>query len=206
MVTACFTVPTRHNSERRLDAVMDEYPQRGGVLRETVKLTDQGQVLAGHVRALARQEKPRLVRVYYEAEGRLPGMELVTIGNLKDWVNQKLMELNTEDRFVVSTVERGILHVEWTEDPSEWLAKEVLELPSDLLVGNSPWSQSNVLDEDGGSLPRRTTQAHSPRRPLSIWRRSTRISLSALRRSILGSALVRDIKNAPCRDVMPMSF
>ncbi|KAF8900573.1 hypothetical protein CPB85DRAFT_1325463 [Mucidula mucida] len=117
-------------------------------------------------------QKPRLVREYFEAEGRLPKMGLVTIGTLKGWVNKKIMELNTEDRFVVSTVERGVLHVEWTEDPSEWLAREVLELPSELLVGDSP---RNVLDENSGHLPRHTTQAHPSRRSSSIWRRSTRM-------------------------------
>lgn len=79
--------------------------------------------------------KPKLVRVYYERDARLPKIGLVSIGSLKAWMEMKIIELNTEDRFVVSTVERGVLHVEWTEEPSEWLAREVLELPKELLVG-----------------------------------------------------------------------
>ncbi len=57
-------------------------------------------------------KQPKYVRLLYRREARLPEIVLVSIGSLKAWVEARIIEVNKEDRFVVSTVERGVLHVE----------------------------------------------------------------------------------------------
>ncbi|KAF9016366.1 hypothetical protein BDZ89DRAFT_1075661, partial [Hymenopellis radicata] len=113
-------------------------------------------------------KKPKRVKVEYERETRLSTIGLVSIATLKMWLQCEFIELNTADRFAVSAVERGILHVEWTEDPSEWSARQILELPRELLVGFDPSpNQPNldVKDERDRTAPAaRASQSNSETR------------------------------------------
>jgi len=51
----------------------------------------------------------------------------------------------SNEHFELIMVLPGAYHMEWTEDETEWTVKEILKLPSDLLVGGSSSEERALL-------------------------------------------------------------
>ncbi|KAJ7081475.1 hypothetical protein C8R43DRAFT_1142975 [Mycena crocata] len=71
-------------------------------------------------------EKPR---------NRLPSARLLTIQQIKNLIEREVAEVNTEDKFDITFLQKGVLHLEITDSPSGWSAVQILTLPSEILVG-----------------------------------------------------------------------
>ncbi|KAJ6607196.1 hypothetical protein B0H10DRAFT_2072719 [Mycena sp. CBHHK59/15] len=71
-------------------------------------------------------EKPR---------NKFPSARLLTIEQIKSLIEREVAEVNTEDKFEITFMQKGVLHLEITDSPSGWSAVEILRLPSEILVG-----------------------------------------------------------------------
>jgi hypothetical protein len=70
-------------------------------------------------------EKPR---------NKFPSARLLTIKQIKSLIEREVAEVNTEDKFEITFMQKGVLHLEITDSPFEWSAEEILRLPSEILV------------------------------------------------------------------------
>ncbi|KAJ7799590.1 hypothetical protein B0H14DRAFT_1705766 [Mycena olivaceomarginata] len=71
-------------------------------------------------------EKPR---------NKFPSARLLTIKQIKSLIEREVAEVNTEDKFDITFMQKGVLHLEITDSPFGWSAVEILRLPSEILVG-----------------------------------------------------------------------